>query len=49
MTAEVEEHQLLLQQGYTPHGIRGGEAPWVRHDRLVASINARTDSEEEAA
>ncbi|PRX66079.1 hypothetical protein B0I32_106215 [Nonomuraea fuscirosea] len=49
LLAEAEEGQLLLEHGYPPHGIRGGEAPWARLERLNASITAGDMEEEEAA
>ncbi|QFY09662.1 hypothetical protein GBF35_26070 [Nonomuraea phyllanthi] len=48
VTAEIEESELLLEHGYTPHGIRAGLAPWVRLDLLIAS-NKASNVEEEAA
>lgn len=48
VTAEVEERGLLMEHGYTPHGIRGGLAPWVRLGFLLASNSAIADAEEAA-
>lgn len=49
LLAEAEEGQMLVQNGYPPHGIRGGEAPWVRLERINASLTASNNPKEEAA